>query len=41
MDAISLGNPWLYTMNIIYCVIYSAILLVLSTLVLERKGVRG
>jgi len=41
MDAVSLGNFWLYAMNVGYCIIYSAILLTFSMLILERKGVRG
>jgi len=41
MDAISLGSIWEYTMNIVYCIIYSAILLFLGILILKKRGVRG
>ncbi|RLE06789.1 hypothetical protein DRZ78_04095 [Candidatus Aerophobetes bacterium] len=41
MDAISLGNLRIYGLNIVYCVIYSLILLILSVIIFEKKGVRG
>lgn len=41
IDAVSLGNAFLYGLNILYSIIYSAILLSLSMFILKRKGVRG
>jgi len=41
IDAVSLGNNFLYGINILYSIIYSAILLSLSIFTLKRKGVRG
>jgi len=41
IDAVSLGNAFLYGLNILYSIIYSAILLSLSIFILKRKGVRG
>ena len=41
IDAISLDNNLLWGLNILYSIIYSAILLVLSICILKRKGVRG
>ncbi len=40
-EAISLGNIKLYGMNIIYCVIYSLVLLGFSMFILNKKGVKG
>jgi len=41
IDAVSLDNAFLYWLNILYSIIYSAILLVLSIFTLKRKGVKG
>ncbi len=41
IDAISLDNSFLWGLNILYSIIYSVILLVLSISILKRKGVRG
>jgi ABC-type transport system involved in multi-copper enzyme maturation permease subunit len=41
MQAIAMGNAWLYCLNIFHSLIYSFIFLVFSIVVLERKGVRG
>lgn len=39
-DAVSLHNSFLYGLNILYSIIYSTILLLLSMFMLKRKGVR-
>jgi len=41
MDAISLGNLRIYGLNIVYCIIYSLVLLIFSVIIFEKKGVRG
>lgn len=41
MDAVQVGSMWLYGMSILYSVVYSAVLIILSILILKRKGVRG
>ena len=41
MESISIGNPKLYVMNVVFALVYSVVFLLASMLVLERKGVRG
>ncbi|MBE0477694.1 ABC transporter permease subunit [Candidatus Aerophobetes bacterium] len=41
LEAVSLGDPYLYGMNIVYCIIYSAVLVGISIFVLEKRGVRA
>ncbi|GAI58797.1 unnamed protein product, partial [marine sediment metagenome] len=41
MDAVYLNNTLLYGLNILYSLVYSAILLLLSIFILKRKGVKG
>ncbi len=41
IDTVALDNTFLYWLNILYSIIYSTILLVLSIFTLKRKGVRG
>lgn len=41
MEAVSLSDLKLYGMNIIYCIIYSIVLLSLSMFILEKKGIKG
>lgn len=41
IDAVYLDNTLLYGLNILYSIVYSAILLLLSIFILKRKGVKG
>jgi len=41
IDSVQLGNTLLYGLNILYSLVYSAILLLLSIFILKRKGVKG
>jgi len=41
IDAISLDNSFLWGLNILYSIIYSAVLLLFSICIFKRKGVRG
>ncbi len=41
IDSVYLDNTLLYGLNILYSLAYSAILLLLSTFILKRKGVKG
>lgn len=41
MDAVNVGSIWLYGMSILYSIIYSVVLIILSIFILKRKGVRG
>ena len=41
MDAVNVGSGWLYGMSILYSIIYSVVLIILSIFILKRKGVRG
>lgn len=41
IDSIYLGNTLLYGLNILYSLVYSAILLLLSIFILKKKGVKG
>ena len=41
IDAVYLDNALLYGLNILYSIVYSAILLSLSIFILKRKGVKG
>jgi len=41
MDAVNVGSGWLYGMSILYSIIYSVVLMILSIFILKRKGVRG
>ncbi len=41
IDAVYLDNTLLYGINILYSIVYSAILLSLSIFILKRKGVKG
>ena len=41
MDAVNVGSGWLYGMSILYSIIYSVVLMIISIFILKRKGVRG
>ena len=41
MESISLGNHGLYALNVLHAVVYTFLFLILSVVVMERKGVRG
>jgi len=41
MDAVNVGSIWLYGMSILYSIIYSVVLIILSIFILKKKGVRG
>ncbi len=41
MDAVNVGSMWLYGMSVLYSIIYSVVLMILSIFILKRKGVRG
>ncbi len=41
MESISLGDFRLYALNVLHAVVYTFLFLILSVVVMERKGVRG
>jgi hypothetical protein len=41
MESISLGDFRLYVLNVLHAVVYTFLFLILSVVVMERKGVRG
>ena len=41
MESIGLGNLGLYALNVLHATVYTLIFLILSAVVMERKGVRG
>jgi len=41
MSSITVGNSLVYVLNIVYCLVYSAVLLVLATVILKQRGVRA
>lgn len=41
MESIGLGNLGLYALNVLHAVVYTFLFLILSVVVMERKGVRG